>query len=554
MATAATVPTLSSAPRGDAALMARSLAYLFAAGSGLALLSLLLPRSVEVGELGFGGPIAAVGTLATAVVVALLLSGRAALRIWAYQLILAAGTALVTASIYWSGEPESMYASLYVLVALYAAYFFSRVQAALQIAFAGAFYGWILSALAPSGAPLARWLIVMGTLLIAAALVRALVSRLEALIEGLGDVARTDALTGLLNRRGFDEVFELELERAARTGRSLTVVVGDLDCFKALNDRLGHEAGDLALQRVGSILSGAKRRIDAAARIGGEEFALVVPESSEHDAYILTERLRVKVSEAFKADSGLTVSFGIATFGKDGETGQALLRAADRALYAAKELGRDRSVIHNADIAWAVEKAATGAGGDRRLAAALALAETLDVREVGSPTHSRTVGHYAELIARELGLPAPVVERVRIGGLLHDVGNVGVPHSLLNKSGPLSSAEWDELRKHPEVGARIVETSSIDEIGRWILAHHERPDGRGYPYGLEGEEIPLEARIIAVADAYEAMTRDRAYRRALEPAKAREELTRAAGSQFCSTVVDAFLRALDGVEQDSLAL
>jgi putative nucleotidyltransferase with HDIG domain len=178
------------------------------------------------------------------------------------------------------------------------------------------------------------------------------------------------------------------------------------------------------------------------------------------------------------------------------------------------------------------------------LAMLLNLAEALDVRDSGNAAHCHRVARFAELTARELGLPPGAVERVRIAGILHDVGRVGVPDELFRKPGPLTDEEWAFVRTHPEVGARMVDTTEFEEIGTWIHAHHERPDGRGYPDGLSAEDVPLEARILAVADAYEAMTSERSYRVALDTEHASLELRRGAGSQFDERVVEALLRVV----------
>jgi putative nucleotidyltransferase with HDIG domain len=242
----------------------------------------------------------------------------------------------------------------------------------------------------------------------------------------------------------------------------------------------------------------------------------------------------------------LTISLGVATFPRHGATAESLIGGADQALYAAKKLGRDRTVVYNPEIAETL-LAATGQGAprtERHSTTVLALAEVIDIRDSGTAAHSETVGRMAGSIARELGLPADVVERVRFGGIVHDVGKIGIPDSVLRKPGWLSEEDWAEMRRHPEIGARILRGANMDDIGEWVLAHHERPDGQGYPNGLEGTSIPLEARILAVADAYEAMTSDRVYRPAMAPAAAREELRRCSGSQFDPRVVEAFLTVL----------
>ena len=158
---------------------------------------------------------------------------------------------------------------------------------------------------------------------------------------------------------------------------------------------------------------------------------------------------------------------------------------------------------------------------DRHSATVLALADVIDARDRGTAAHSQTVGRYAAAIARELGLPEAVVERVRFSGIVHDVGKIGIPDSILRKPGWLSAEDWIEMRRHPEIGASILSGANLADVSEWVLAHHERPDGTGYPHGKSGHEIPLEARILAVADAYEAMRSDRVYRAALSEDEAR---------------------------------
>jgi putative nucleotidyltransferase with HDIG domain len=178
---------------------------------------------------------------------------------------------------------------------------------------------------------------------------------------------------------------------------------------------------------------------------------------------------------------------------------------------------------------------------ERLLSVMLDLAETVDLRFSGTARHSETVGRYAEMMARELGLSEQRTERVRLAGLLHDIGKVGVPDSILQKPGPLSEAEANVIKRHPELGAQMLDHASLADVREWVGAHHEQPDGHGYPKGLRGDAIPLEARILAVADAYEAMTSDRAYRSSLDHAAAREELERCAGTQFDARVVHALV-------------
>jgi HD-GYP domain-containing protein (c-di-GMP phosphodiesterase class II) len=179
-----------------------------------------------------------------------------------------------------------------------------------------------------------------------------------------------------------------------------------------------------------------------------------------------------------------------------------------------------------------------------RLAAVMLLAETLDLRDAGTAEHARTVGAYARHTAEALGLSPDRVERIHAAGVLHDLGKLGIADAILHKPGKLDEGEWKEIQRHPEIGARILEHAGMHDIANWVRAHHERVDGHGYPMGLAGESIPIEARILAVADAYEAMVADRPYRAGISPAGAREELIRCAGTQFDPQVVKAFLAAL----------
>ena len=188
-----------------------------------------------------------------------------------------------------------------------------------------------------------------------------------------------------------------------------------------------------------------------------------------------------------------------------------------------------------------------------RLTVVMLLAETLDLRDAGTARHSRTVGEYARQTALALGLAEDRVERIHAAGVLHDLGKLGIADAILQKPGCLNEAEWREIMRHPEIGARILEHAGMPDIADWVRAHHERIDGGGYPKGTAGDQIPLEARILAVADAYEAMIADRPYRAGMPVVAACEELVRCSGTQFDPRIVDAFIAALgsEGAEIDS---
>ena len=303
------------------------------------------------------------------------------------------------------------------------------------------------------------------------------------------------------------------------------------------------------LRGIARMLHSVLRAGDQAAHTEADEFAILAPKTDEHGAYLLAERLRGEVRRAFTGHADrITLSFGVATFPKHGATAAAVVHAASQGVAAAEQLGRDRTVIYSAEIAGLVLAAESRRWEERgggNLAAVLALTEVLDIRDAGTATHSQTVGRYAEAIARELGLSPELVERVRLAGTLHDVGKIAVPDAVLGKPGKLTDDEFDQMKKHPEVGALIIDGAELKDISSWVWAHHERPDGSGYPRGLSDEEIPLEAKILAVADSYEAMTCDRVYRKAMPSEDARAELRRCAGTQFDRRIVQVFVELLE---------
>jgi diguanylate cyclase (GGDEF)-like protein/putative nucleotidyltransferase with HDIG domain len=524
----------------ETSLMAQILAGLFAAGATLALLTAALPHPASASVLGL------LLTVGGAYLTATLLFWRAdGVPAWTLPLVLGWGSTLIAAVAYFSAGTPSPVVFFFLWSSLYASYFFTTTGTAIQVIYIGVAYGALLAARPPESGAGAWWLVGMGTLLVAVILIRSMRERVELLIERLYDAARTDPLTRLQNRRGFRELLDLELERARRSRGPVSLMVGDVDHFKEVNDRAGHQVADNALQRIARALEREKRQIDGLARVGGEEFALILPDTDRHSAFVIAERLRDAVRGEFAGDTvSITMSFGVAGHPDDAETAGSLLRAADAALFAAKENGRDRSVLHSTSLRGAGREARDVAG-ERFLAVVLELAEAVDLRFSGSARHSETVGRYAAMMAEELGLSDERVERVRLAGMLHDVGKVGVPDVILQKPAKLTDEEFEIVKRHPELGAQILEHPNLSDVRAWVGAHHERPDGRGYPLGVSGDAISLEARVLAVADAFEAMTSDRAYRAAIGLDSARAELKRCAGSQFDPRVVDALLAVLD---------
>jgi diguanylate cyclase (GGDEF)-like protein/putative nucleotidyltransferase with HDIG domain len=473
---------------------------------------------------------------------------------WLLRIAPALATVMTSFAVYFSGDSTSGYALFYVWVGLYVFYFpISPRDAAINVLWAFVNYAVViaLTPASPAGAvhtDVHHFVITAGTLITAATLLTYLRTRVERLLTRLTDAARTDALTGLPNRVALTEALEREHARAEPEQRPFTLLVIDLDRFKRVNERFGISTGDKVIQRVASLLEGSTRVMDFVARSGGEEFAVVLPETDQHNGFLYSEELLDRLRSEFSAPGlEITASVGLASFPEHANDHASILGAADRAMHAAKALGRDRAVIYSPEVTNVLGSMAgrRNIEAQAHLATVLSLAEALDQRDSSTARHSQTVGRLCELMAMELGLEDDQVQRVRLAGVLHDIGKIGVPDSILRKPGRLTEEEMAQMRRHPELGARILSSGELDDIREWILAHHERPDGTGYPKGLDAGSIPLQASILAVADAYEAMTADRVYRPAIGERAAREELEQNAGTQFSEEVVNALLRALD---------
>jgi diguanylate cyclase (GGDEF)-like protein/putative nucleotidyltransferase with HDIG domain len=539
-------------PESQTASIARGLGLLGVGGSIVGLLGVLLPHPPS-----FDAPVL-LATQGLTFILAVLLYVRAGdLPAWLIRAMPALASVLTSVAVIATADPTSGYALFYVWIAIIAFYFLSRIETVLLIAWAIVNYGAVVLILgAPpvnqTHAELHFFAMVAGTLLAASVPLLYLRGRFNNLVARLSDAARTDLLTGLANDQGLNQTLTRELERARLSQCDVSVLVADLDRFKELSEKLGWRTADELLRRIGALFADATRPIDTVARTGATEFSIVLPEAAEDEAYLVAEQLLNRVRRGFRDEpTPLTTSIGLVSYPRDAVTGEELINLANKALVAAKVLGADRAVVYSREV----EDVLSGTVRRRpvephaHLSTMLSLAEALDLRDGGTARHSQAVGEYSEMMARELGLAPQRVERVRLAGILHDIGKVGIPDSILRKEGLLDEAEWAQMRRHPELGARILGTRELVDIREWVLASHERPDGKGYPRGLRGEEIPLEARIVAVAEAYEAMTGDRTYRPGLGEAAAHGELLRCAGSQFDAEVVDVFLRALDRREQ-----
>ncbi|HEY2940617.1 MAG TPA: diguanylate cyclase [Gaiellaceae bacterium] len=351
-------------------------------------------------------------------------------------------------------------------------------------------------------------------------------------------LALTDPLTGLGNHRHFHDRLERELRQARERRLPLTLCLVDVDDFKRVNDRFGHPAGDRILSRLATRL----RQSGEAFRLGGDEFALLLPGYDEDAALTAASSVVERIAALDLDQAGsVTVSAGLATSPQHAADRDELIRLADSALYWAKEYGKNRVRAFRPDVIELAELKRLASGPDRaaRFRAAASLARAVDARDVYTGSHSQRVAELAARTARRLGLPDEDIELTRLAASLHDLGKLAVPEEILRKPGPLTDPERIVLERHPQIGFRMLESLGVDPVADWVLHHHERWDGSGYPDGLPGAQIPLGARIIFVADAYDAMTSERVYRRRVAPSEAIAELERCAGTQFDPEIVSA---------------
>jgi diguanylate cyclase (GGDEF)-like protein len=408
--------------------------------------------------------------------------------------------------------------------------------------------------------------------------------------------AITDGLTGVKTHRFFMEALSSEWKRSSRAGRSFALVLMDLDRFKFVNDFYGHLEGDLVLQRVGQILETNCRRSDVVARYGGDEFVILMPETTMEQARQLSQKLRGWVAaDQLLREKNISASFGIASYPLHGSSPQELIQVADASMYLSKHQGgntvstadhvdpkearRWKRDVLEAYLGVTLKRLfstgpeafeeiyqrlrqfsdslpATEASGPQTAEGAHALPQSIldtvtslayaiDAKDQYTQGHSQKVSAYAALLAEAIGMSEVEVEEIRLGAVLHDVGKVGIPEQILNKSGPLNHDEWETMKTHVLYGGRLLEPlAALARIRQMVLHHHEFFDGSGYPESLSGQNIPLGARIITIADSYDTITSDRSYKKGRTAEEALTELERCASSQFDPELIAAFVRAM----------
>ncbi len=376
--------------------------------------------------------------------------------------------------------------------------------------------------------------------------------------ERLATLATRDPLTGLPNHRTVITRVEEELSFCQRAQSSCAFVFLDIDHFKHINDTWGHRAGDEILCEVGRRLVNTLRQEDFVGRYGGEEFAIVLANTELEGATQAAERLcKALATDPCLWEPGetqatvsiqITGSFGIAVYQLHGTTRETLIEAADSAMYQAKHSGRNCVCVAGNEFSTLEKQPDTvldqQAQEEQVIQALLAAANAHDLE---TSEHAIRMMQMVEATAQQLGCSAEEIYIICVAALLHDIGKIGVPDQILHKPGPLTEEEWAVMRRHPKIGHQILAQvgEKFELVSHIVVAHHERWDGHGYPYGLSEEMIPLGARILTVADSYDAMTSDRPYRTALPPSEALAELRCCSGYQFDPRVVKAFIQVLE---------
>ncbi len=366
---------------------------------------------------------------------------------------------------------------------------------------------------------------------------------LQAANEELQRLSTTDALTGIANHRLLLHSLSREVERGMESQRPVSVLMLDIDNFKLFNDTYGHALGDEALRVVAGVLQNLTNDSGIPGRYGGDEFLVILPGADKAAAGTYAERLSAAVGEIeFEAGHGsrvpISLSVGLASFPEDTKSSDHLLAVADAAMYEAKRVGGTGPQASHV-------VAVGSAPFDGAFGALDSLVQAVQYRDQYTKTHSDLVAEYAAKLALRAGLSEEAVRAIRIAGVLHDVGKLIIPDDILKKPGPLTAEEYEVIKRHPLVGEMLIrEAPFLEDVIQAVGCHHEQYNGNGYPRGLQGEEIPLPGRVLAIADAYSAMSLDRPYRKALSVDEIVAEIKAGDGTKFDPHLVEVFVEML----------
>ncbi|MBQ3101959.1 diguanylate cyclase [bacterium] len=385
-----------------------------------------------------------------------------------------------------------------------------------------------------------------------------------------------DPLTGLRNHKSFQEELHRQIDLAKKENEKLSVCIFDVENITQINREQGHAKGDEIIKSVAEKINESMRNTDFAARYGGDEIAIIMPKTGVQEAKYLAEYICYVISCIYMDNVGpIKVSAGIADYPNITRDQEKLLILAEQAMCLSKsktcETGQSSIVAADDYNFWDDEALKSFAdilikrhaqigidfedelvkrfhneeivSNKHLLEVVTSLAGTIDAKDTYTKGHSTFVSKYAEALAKELNLPAGQVERIKLGAMLHDIGKIGIPESVLRKPDKLNDEEWEIMKQHPVIGAEkvLAPNESLHDLIPMVKYHHEHIDGSGYPCGLKGDEIPLEARIVAVADAYHALVSDRPYRKGMSCEKACEILKLGAGIQWDAELVRHFV-------------
>jgi diguanylate cyclase (GGDEF)-like protein/putative nucleotidyltransferase with HDIG domain len=375
--------------------------------------------------------------------------------------------------------------------------------------------------------------------------------------QSLAKNIRIDGLTGLYNHRHFQENLAKAIVASNIAKQPLSLVVFDLDNFSNINNMKGHLFGDKVLETIGDSVKDLIRYNDEAFRIGGDEFAIIMPNTNPDVATAVAENIKAGILRTVSflvVNLSFTVSMGISCYPTIAKSKEQLFNTADGALYWIKYNGKNDILVFDPDVveSLSADERARKAESQLFMEMVNSLAETVDAKDSYTMQHSKNVSEMAGNIARAAGFSEEAVRKIEAAGILHDIGKIGVPDNILNKPGRLTNDEMLIIRNHPVTSSHIIESTSLKDLAQIIRAHHERWDGMGYPDGLKGNEIPVESRILALADTFDAMTTDRPYRKGCSIDEAVAEVKKCAGSQFDPEFAQTFVSMFS--ENSSLSI
>jgi diguanylate cyclase (GGDEF)-like protein len=368
--------------------------------------------------------------------------------------------------------------------------------------------------------------------------------------------ARIDELTGLYNRRSLDEMIDSEISRHSRYGGAFSLAILDLDSFKEYNDTYGHLAGDSLLKTIGKNIKSSIRTADYAFRYGGDEFGILLPQTSIDAALMVLERVREKIGEGVDSSKiNVTSSIGVACWPDDGISHTDIIASADVTLYRAKRNGRNQTLCASGPLsALTLTDMATKSDGsmDTKLSSLInLLSEIVDSRSYYTAKHSKKVAGYALALAKALELNEEETLKIETCAMLHDVGKIAISSDLLSKSGELTEEEWEIIKTHPRLGADLIkQIPQLAHCVEPVLHHHENFDGTGYPDGQKGENIPIISRILAIANEFATMTSDRSYTETITHENALKEIKKRAGTHFDPYLVERFASVFEMKNSD----